>query len=325
MTTAVQLLENAIAEVMNGGNPVPEPFGDFGASTDAATAVDVMVKNYVNLQTWGGKLAEIARATGTVPCNILDNYHRAVKEYLRYGQQLFDQLAAQGVQGGQVVYDGAQPKRNPDGSIRVLSIPGPLRPMTFVRDETRCPGVTWLSGSTFGFGLGQVPPPGTWPKILTLASALGPYIWKTGLAVLTYLGLSKLLVVVEHFNATPGDVVKAYVECYDKQRADKISPDAASLTCQGITAERGLPMWAWLLIGGGALVGGFFLFRAVEPGARERRARIVAAEDEARRLRAEAKAGVRRARGGGRGGGGYAPPAYADEFEGARPRRCVCF
>lgn len=322
MTTAVEMLENAIAEVMGTTTP---SFGDFGASIDAATAVDVMVKNYVNLQTWGAKLAEIAKATGSVPCPILDSYHKAVKEYLRYGRQLFDQLAAQGIQGGQVVYEGGQPKRNPDGSIRVLTIQGPLQPMTFVRDEARCPGITWLSGFQLGYGLGQlpVPPPGTWPKIITIASAIGPYIFKTGLAVLTYLGLSEIVVAVEHFNSTPADVVKAYVECYDKQRADKIPPDAASLTCQGITAERGLPMWAWALIGGSALVGGFFLFRAIEPGARERRARIVAAEDEARRLRAQAKEVRRRARGGG--GGGYAvQPAEALEGFG-NPRRCVCY
>jgi len=240
--------------------------------TNAADALKILTSNYANLSRYGSKLMELGRSAPGVPlpCQIIDNYHRAVNEYLSFGRKIFQLLDKNKMQVEQVVYKEGKPQLDAKGNVRTLRISAPLRPPAFVVTNTFCPSATRVSGlyginprSEIGVGslvaLAAIP----LAKLLTVTVGGIVVVGVTG-----YYGVEALRQVRLTFTNAPdfkpAEQVAAWEKCADHAKKIGMTPEQILKGCGPEGALKvppgGSSNWGIILLGVAAVAGGVLIF-----------------------------------------------------------------
>ena len=285
--------------------PAPAALPPVAGTMNVKQALEKMQSTYASLSVLGSGLAQIARASGKpVPCNVLTDYHLAVKDYLRFSQELLDELVSRDYHVEQVVYQGGQPQPDPKdpSKFRTIKFDAPLRPPTFtVSADCTAPR---LSGSALGspfVNLGQV------PQAIAASVIIGRLVIVAGIAIGGFVAwklLEQVRLTIRGPNLAPAERVGAYLECYNRLIASGMPAAGASSQCSGQTEQPGAAAaMGWIILGtiAATAILGYVAWRALSPEQQARRRRIESAKEEveeAEESAREARRSVRRARRG---------------------------
>lgn len=270
---------------------------DSGAATDATVAMARIVRQYVDLSTYGEKLRQMLVVGIKVPCEVWQAYATARQDYLNKSQAVFDQLAQKGITVEQVVYSAGRPKPDPNDPSKTFTVQvqAPLRPPAFA--GLSCPGLPLMSGASFRGGWQPVPIEGNTLMLGSVSnSAVAEVAGGLAAAVVvlmsggTALGLAgysaaktyKLVsVFVEAFDASPIRILNAYTSCVESGTKAGLAPTDAANRCSSVqqTAQQygltkaqiqaevdkaraaGLGFWGWLGVGAGVVILGSIVLR----------------------------------------------------------------
>lgn len=235
---------------------------------DAPAAIQRLQARYASLSLLASKISKVREP----PCDIIDAYNRAVQNYKRVGQDVFNQLGAAGLAVEQIVYKDGQPEPDPlrPDHVKTIRRAAPLPLPVFVK-LPRCPGMTALSGSEiFGspIALGGVPV--AVAAATAIVTVVGRYVIVGVLGVLSYLALREIRVMWRGEDTTPDEKVDAFARCLDTQmKKPGISADSAASRCERVIAPRQLE-WSTIAIffGAVAIAGGvtYLLIRSGSGG-----------------------------------------------------------
>lgn len=114
---------------------------DAGASlvkTNLKAAIDAMQTIYKRLSRHGADLRKMLVAGHKVSPSTLDTYHKAVKDYLRFGRDVFTEAEKHKLGIEQIVLRDGKPVPDPSNKlgVKTLRISGPLMPITFTAGGT---------------------------------------------------------------------------------------------------------------------------------------------------------------------------------------------
>lgn len=235
---------------------------------NAATAAQFLQKRYADLQVLAQKLVDTGNATKQpLPCSVISDYNKAVKEYLEVGNQIFAQLNAHKIVIEQVVYRDGKPALDPNDETKMLTkaVVAPLRPAIFVPGPG-CPDATRLDGASTPLGIAPAIVAAI-PTALAAGRVIGIWLFRLGMAYLTVEALTKIVIIVRGYAADHVDPVvlaKAYTDCIEKAVAAGVPPLQAAAAC-GKQVERnsglgilGYVGLATLLVGAGVGLAVYF-------------------------------------------------------------------
>lgn len=257
----------------------------------ATAALTQLQDRYEQLSVQGAKL----RALGSVvPCKIRTDYTLALKNYFLSGVDLIRQLEKQGGTVAQVVYKDGQPLKDASGNLIFQQVSAPLLPPLVGFGTTDCPSLRQqgLAGALHRAQLGQA----------QLAAPILRLIVLIAGSIAASVVLDKINVALHGWNTTPDQKVDAFTNCVDQLQAKGIAPADAVRQCGGIVpgSGQGLGALGWIglfsLVIVGAGTAAYFVFRKTSTGERERKQRILEAEEAAERAAEEATQARSRAR-----------------------------
>jgi hypothetical protein len=263
-----------------------------------------------------------------VPCNVLTDYHLAVKDYLRFSQAVLDELLSRDYHVEQIVYQGGKPQPDPTdpSKYRTIKLDAPLRPPTFaVPANCTAPRLSRsVLGSPF-VTLGAV------PVAIATSVLIGRLIIVAGGIAGGYLAVKlveQARLWVRGPDLAPAERVSAYLACYNRLVETGMPAAGASAQCSGQTEQPGSgAAMGWIILGtiAATAIVGYVAWRALSPEQQMRRRRISEAKEEVEEAEESARAARRKVSAARRGGS----PEAADVNDAglgspARFSGCIC-
>jgi hypothetical protein len=238
--------------------------------TDAKTAIMHLQARYSSLSVYAQKIMDIRRKAGIpLNCQLIDDYHQAVNDYLEFGNSFFLQMRAQNYKIQQVVYKNgkiAADPNNPKNAL-VVTIDRPLRPPVFTLSNGFCPTST------------KVPPPptnvrgisemGVLPLVAVAVYAIAAILVVGVAGYVAVKILEQIKLVLHGPDYDPDKRVDASIKYFDSLVAKGVTPQKAAEMANMATQPpppTAFSQWTGPIIFGALALVGAFMFLGKKGG-----------------------------------------------------------
>jgi hypothetical protein len=238
--------------------------------TDVKTAAMHLQARYSSLSVYAKQIMALRQKIGKpLNCSIIDDYHRAVNDYLNFGNSFFAQMNAKGMRVQQVVYKNGKIVDDPNnpGHALTVTLDKPLRPPTFTLSPNFCPTVTKVSPPPPSTSHGDTEV-GIAPLVLAVY-IVGAIVFVGVAGYVTIKILEQIKIIVHGPDYDPDKRVDASLKCIDNLIAKGIKADKASETCMVASAPpppTAFSQWTGPIIFGAVALGGALLILGKKGG-----------------------------------------------------------